>query len=133
MTRSTATAAALLALTLALAGCGGSSSATVAEQAGSAPTATASGAPSAQEFFLQGNDQDEFVPARFSAKVGSLALTLRNGAVPHNVVFDDSSLTGIPTISGAETKTTMLTFAKAGTYTFVCTIHPGMDGAIVVS
>ena len=131
MTRPTA-ATALLALTLALAGCGGSS-APAADQAAAAPTATASGPAAAQQFFLRGTDQDVFVPGRFSAKVGTLALTLQNGAVPHNVVFDDSTLTGIPTISGAETKTTMLTFSKPGTYTFVCTIHPGMDGAIVVS
>ncbi len=119
-------------LALVLAGCGGGSAGTAAGT-GAGPTAAASGPPSAQELFLQGTDRDVFEPRRVSAKVGTLTVTLQNGAVPHNLVFDDSSLTGIPTISGAERKTTTLTFSKPGTYTFVCTIHSGMDGAIVVS
>ncbi|MEO6205013.1 MAG: plastocyanin/azurin family copper-binding protein [Mycobacteriales bacterium] len=126
------TVLAVLLLTLPLAACSGSSAGSAADST-AAPAAAASGAPAAQTFLLRGNDQDVFEPQRFAAKVGTLELTLQNGGVPHNVTFDDASLTGIPTISGAERKSTTLTFTKPGTYTFVCTIHSGMDGAIVVS
>lgn len=122
----------LLLLTLPLTACSGSSAGPAADGP-AAPQATASGAPAAQTFLLRGNDQDLFEPKRFAASVGTLQLTLQNGGVPHNVTFDDASLTGIPTISGDERKSTTLTFTKPGTYTFVCTIHSGMDGAIVVS
>ena len=126
------TATALLLLTLPVTACSGGSAGSAANST-TAPEAAASGAASAQTFLLRGNDQDRFAPKRFAAKVGTLELTLQNGNVPHNVTFDDPSFTGIPTISGAERKSTTLTFAKPGTYTFVCTIHSGMDGAIVVS
>ena len=125
-------ALALAAFAVAATGCAGSSAPSQGAGAPAAPGAAASGPATAQQFFLRGNDQDEFSPKTFSAKVGTLDLTLQNGSVPHNVVFDDESLPGIPTISGEERKTTRLTFGKPGTYTFVCTIHPGMTGAVVV-
>jgi len=128
-----ATPFALALLAAVATGCAGSSSPDASGGAPAAPKAAASGPPTAQTFFLKGNDQDEFVPETFAAKVGTLELTLQNGDVPHNVVFDDDSLPGIPTIRGDERKSVSLTFPKAGTYTFVCTIHPGMDGAVVVS
>jgi plastocyanin len=128
----------VLLLTAATA-CGGGSDAPDASDAGvaessSAPAATgAPGGTAAQTFLLMGNDNDEFVPKTVNAKVGTLTLTLKNGNVPHNVVFRDDAFEGIPTISGDETASTTLTFPKAGTYDFTCTIHPGMDGKIVVS
>ena len=125
------TVTALLLLTLPMTACSGSSEGS-ADGGAAAPQESASGAPAAQKFFLRGNDEDLFVPKRFAAKVGTLELTLQSGNVPHNVVFDDPSLTGIPTINGDERKSATLTFSKPGTYSFVCTIHPGMDGEIVV-
>lgn len=124
----------LAATALALAGCGGSSgssgSAGSAGSGGALPSA--SGAPAAQRFALRGTDEDRFVPKRFTAAVGTLTLTLRNGQVPHNVVFDDPALPGIATVGGDQVGTTTVTFTKPGTYPFVCTIHPGMEGAVVV-
>jgi plastocyanin len=94
---------------------------------------TTAGAPSAQTFTIHGNDRDQFVPQTVEAKVGSLTLTLQNGGVPHNLTFQSSALQGISTVSGSETKSTTLTFSSPGTYTFVCTIHPGMTGKVVVT
>jgi len=123
----------VLLLTAATA-CGGGSDASDAGVADSSPAASgAPGGTAAQTFLLMGNDNDEFVPKTVNVKVGTLTLTLKNGNVPHNVVFRDDTLEGIPTISGDETKSTTLTFGEAGTYDFTCTIHPGMDGKIVVS
>jgi plastocyanin len=95
-------------------------------------TGTAEGPAEAQTFLLHGNDRDQFVPATVDAKVGKLTLTLQNGGVPHNVTFAEKALTGISAVSGSATKSTVLTFDKAGTYDFVCTIHPGMSGKVVV-
>lgn len=126
-------------LLAATAACGGGSDTSDVGAADNSPAPAASGATggnasgAAQTFLLMGNDNDEFVPETVNVRVGTLTLTLKNGNVPHNVAFRDDTLEGIPTISGEETKSTTLTFAKAGTYDFTCTIHPGMDGKIVVS
>jgi plastocyanin len=110
-----------------LAACGGSH----APKAGGG-TGTTSGPADAQTFTMHGNDHDQFVPQTLTARVGRLTLTLRNGGVPHNLTFRDPALHGIGVVSGAESKSATLTFDKPGTYAFVCTIHPGMDGKLVV-
>jgi plastocyanin len=115
-------------LALALAACGGSHA---PKDGGGAGTAT--GPVTAQTFTVHGNDQDQFVPQTIAAKVGTLTLTLQNGGVPHNLTFSDASLPAIGVVSGNATKSTTLRFPKAGTYTFACTIHPGMDGKVVVT
>lgn len=121
--------AALLLLTaVVLAGCGGGG--TTASTAGAL---TAAGPPDAQTATVIGNTRLKFVPETVQAKVGALALTMTiQGGVPHNLVFDQAGLgTPIPTIpSGSSTQT--YTFTKPGTYSFVCTIHSGMIGQVIV-
>lgn len=119
-------AAASLAATAA---CGGGSS--TPKSAGGQESAA--GPATAQAFTIRGNDRDEFSPQTVAAKVGTLTLTLKNGGVPHNLTFKDTSLPGISTVSGDQTKSTTLTFTKPGTYVFECTIHPGMEGKVVVT
>ena len=121
----------LLALpALAMTACGGGSHATAAQGAGSA---AATGPATAQTFTIHGTDRDQFDPGTVAAKVGTLTLTLSNGGVPHNLTFKDPALTSISTVSGAATKSAKLTFDKPGTFTFECTIHPGMVGKLIVS
>jgi plastocyanin len=119
--------AVLAALSLAAA-CGGSH----APKAGGG-VGTAAGPATAQTFTIHGTDRDQFVPQTVAAKVGTLSLALQIGGVPHNLTFKDPALPGIPVVSGGGTRTTTLTFDKPGTYAFECTIHPGMDGKVVVS
>jgi len=121
-------AALLLLPALVLAGCGGGG--TAADTAGAV---TAAGPPDAQTATVIGNTRLKFVPETVQAKVGALALTMTiQGGVPHNLVFDQAGLgTPIPTIpSGSSTQT--YTFTKSGTYSFVCTIHSGMIGQVIV-
>jgi plastocyanin len=119
----------ITAVTLtAVTACGGSHA-----PKGAGGVGTAGGPPAAQTFLVHGNDRDQFVPQTVEAKVGTLTLTLQNGGVPHNLTFATTGLPGIGTVSGAATKATTLTFTAPGTYAFRCTIHPGMDGRIVVS
>lgn len=122
-------AALLLLPAVVLAGCGGGGGTT----ASTAGAVTAGGPTDAQTATVVGNTQLKFAPETIRAKVGSLALTMTiQGGVPHNLVFDQAGLgTPIPTIpSGSSTQT--YTFAKPGTYGFVCTIHSGMVGQVVV-
>ena len=137
MTPARRTALALAALPLlALAACGGSGdggSDTGGSGAGGG-SVVAQGAPDAQTATVVGNTQLEFVPNRIEAKAGTLALTMQiEGGVPHNLVFDEDTIgEDIDTISeGSATGT--FEFPQPGTYDFVCTLHPGMDGEVVVS
>ena len=114
---------------LLLTACGGQSDSSPAAGTG---TGTTDGPAAAQTFTIHGTDADAFSPATVQARVGRLTLTLQNGGVPHDLVFTDKALPGIAAVSGAATKSTVLTFSRAGTYTFVCTIHPGMAGKVVV-
>lgn len=119
----------LLLPALALAGCGGGSDAPK-----SVGAVTAAGPADAQTATVVANAKLQFAPPTVKAKVGKLTLTMTiQGGVPHNLTFDDTTVgPPIPTIpSGSSTQT--YTFGKAGTYGFVCTIHSGMDGQVVVS
>jgi plastocyanin len=112
-----------------VAGCGGESD---SEPAAGTGTGTTQGPATAQTFTIRGTDADAFEPATVEAKVGTLTLTLKNGGVPHNLVFEDKALPGIAAVSGAASRSAVLTFRQSGTYRFVCTIHPGMAGKVVV-
>jgi plastocyanin len=50
----------------------------------------------------------------------------KDPTVPHNVTFAKRHS------KTQQTGTYTLTFARAGTFTYHCTIHPGMDGKVVV-
>ncbi len=116
----------LLAVTLA--GCGGGSGV----HATAAPV-TATGPAQAQVAEVKGDTSLAFVPSVVNAKVGTLTLTLGNiGGTPHNLTFDDRSLPAIGLVSGTP-KSTTLVFLKPGEYRFVCTIHSGMAGKVVVT
>jgi plastocyanin len=122
----------LLVLLLALAGCGGTQGSHA--KASTKGAVTASGPPDAQTATVIAGSDLKFAPETVRAKVGKLALTMTiQGGVPHNLTFDDSTLgPPVPTIpSGSSTQT--YTFTKAGTYRFVCTIHTGMVGQVIIS
>jgi plastocyanin len=120
----------LLAPVLVLAGCGTQGSHAKASTRGAV---TASGPADAQTATVVAGNDLKFAPETVRAKVGRLALTMTiQGGVPHNLTFDDGSVgPPIPTIpSGSSTQT--YTFTRPGTYRFVCTIHTGMVGQVVV-
>lgn len=72
---------------------------------------------------------NKFDPSATTVVAGTtVTWTWAQGAVSHNVTFDDGQK--------SETKTTgtfTRTFAAAGTYAYHCTIHPGsMTGSVTV-
>ena len=59
------------------------------------------------------------------AKGGSVKWVWKDGDTPHNVTF--ATKHSKTQKSGSYT----LRFARAGTFNYHCTIHPGMDGKVV--
>jgi len=76
-----------------------------------------------------GVSDDVFTPANAQVSVGStVTWTWAAGSTAHNVTFADGVSSGDK--SGGATYTR--TFSSAGTFTYRCTIHPGMNAQIIV-
>jgi plastocyanin len=132
--------AACLALGGALAaGCGSSSSSSnsssASTPAASAP-ATSTAAPAAAPAAAAGTvavsmKNIQFVPKSVTAKVGQTVKWTNDDAVDHNVTATSGETFKSSNFAQGATYVHKLT--KAGTIQYVCTIHPGMTGTIVVT
>lgn len=69
-----------------------------------------------------------FNPGSVTIRAGqAVAWAFNDGSIPHNV-------TGTGFASVTESSGTYIhTFDQAGTFKYVCTIHSGMDGTVVVT
>jgi plastocyanin len=73
-----------------------------------------------------------FIPASVNAKVGETVKWVNLDSAPHNVTpVSGPSFTASPTFSNGGSFS--LKLAKPGTIQYRCTIHPGMNGTIVVA
>lgn len=70
-----------------------------------------------------------FSPAMLHVGVGDTVIWKDTNSTPHNIVGVKTMVIHRPTIGTATYK---LTFKKAGTYHYLCQVHPGMVGVIVV-
>ena len=76
-------------------------------------------------------DQLAFSPASQNAHVGDIIQWTVPGTSSHTVTFDNhSDLSDLSLLPGG---TWEVKFTTAGTYAYTCTVHPGMNGTIVVS
>lgn len=64
-----------------------------------------------------------------TVNVGDSVTWTNKDTAAHNATADDGSFK-TPDIATGQTAT--ITFSKAGTFTYICTIHPRMKGTIVV-
>ena len=113
---------ALTLLGLALGGCGTSS--------GSATVTTPSAGPPATLHVVMKNIA--FNPETIRAKVGQTVTWSNEDDAPHNVTYmSGPRFTSSPTFTNGQSWTLKLT--KPGVIRYVCTIHPGMHGAIIVT
>lgn len=123
-------AGASLALGLAACGNGAPESSGSGTGGGSCPgTASASGGGSA-DVTVEATDALKFAPDTTTAKVGQTIEWKNTGSVLHNVTFEKSCLTDGSFQPGG---TWSIKFTTAGTYSYQCTIHPGMTGKLTVS
>jgi plastocyanin len=126
---------------LALAGCGGSDNDDSGSSGGGAATTQAPATTSGGGESTSGGGGGggvavamkdiSFSPETVNVKVGQKITWTNDDSVPHNVV----SQSGEKIMSSTFGKggTFSFTPTKAGTIDYVCTIHPGMDGKIVVA
>ena len=76
----------------------------------------------------------EFEPTSVSAPPNTpVALTFTNqSTLPHNLTFQNEITAKTADIGEGVSETLNFTTPGPGSYPFVCTIHPGMDGALTV-
>jgi plastocyanin len=141
--RSTRLIALSAAALIALAACSGAASTPAPTTAPTtAPTAaattaptTAASAPAASTGGGAGQAVSiknfAFAPPTTTAKVGEQVTWTNGDSTAHTVTFDDASLTSSGNVQGGGTFSQ--TFAKAGTFTYHCSIHPTMKGTVTVS
>lgn len=115
---------ALLALTLVLTvGCAATSATPTAAPTGSAE-ATATPARTGTDVTIAG---DKFSPAELTVKVGDTVTWTNLDSVNHTIVFDTFQSTSLK-----KNDTYRHTFDTAGTFAYVCSIHPFMKATIIV-
>jgi plastocyanin len=74
-------------------------------------------------------DDNFFDPASTTLATNTTVTWTWHGGQAHNVTFANSSLSG----SGDKTTGTFAkTFPSAGTFNYQCTLHPGMNGVIII-
>ena len=127
-----------VALLLSVAACGGEASPTAAPPASQppsdAPPSAAAQAclPSSAAGAVAASILDfEFDPTTVEASVGDVVTWTNDGAAPHTATLDDDPACTTPQLAGGESGG--IQFNEAGTFTFVCTVHPTMTGTVEVS
>jgi plastocyanin len=117
---------------LALAGCGGGGSGSSSTTSAPASTTSGSGStPSAAGPVAVAMKDIAFAPASVTVKVGQKITWTNDDAVEHNVTSQSGEKISSPNFGKGATFS--FTPTKAGTIDYVCTIHPGMNGKIVVT
>jgi plastocyanin len=71
-----------------------------------------------------------FSPASLTVKTGTKVTFINEDTVQHDATSQGSSTIKSPTLNNGQSYT--VTFTKAGTYRYICTIHPNMNGTVIV-
>lgn len=72
---------------------------------------------------------NQFTPSNAQVSVGTtVTWSWASGSSTHNVTFADGVSSGDKSAGATYTRT----FSSAGTFTYHCTIHPGMNAQIIV-
>lgn len=74
-------------------------------------------------------DNFAFTPAKLTVPAGTQVTWTNRDDIPHTVVSEDKSIKS--KALDTDEKFTF-TFTKAGTYSYFCSLHPKMQGTIVV-
>jgi plastocyanin len=122
MKRSLIPIAAGLAAVLLLAACSGGGAATTT----TAPATTTTTGSEYQVVI----DSFAFTPAELTVPVGATVTWVNQHGARHDVVATDGTFAS-PLFGQGETFS--FTFTAPGQYPYVCSIHPGMEGTIIVT
>src|SRR3954465_10527221 len=119
-----------LALALVAAGCGGGDDDN-GGGGGGGGNANPQQAPAAKSGGTQVTMKDiKFNPSTVNVKVGDTVTWTNDDTVGHDVTSDTFKSGSAGDIQGGGTYKHK--FAKAGTFKYRCTVHPGMEGEVVV-
>jgi amicyanin len=125
------------AIVLAACGGGGSGNAAAGDMAGmamppgSGAGATATNAPAnAVATDAVHIKNFAFSPATVTVKAGSTVVWTNDDGIQHDVTFDGG---GIKSATLNHNDTFSHTFPTAGTYHYICSIHPFMHGTVIVT
>ena len=69
-----------------------------------------------------------FDPASIRVKMGSTVRWLNQDSVPHRILFSDGADSTVLAASQSWSRK----FDRAGIYDYACTIHPSMQGTVIV-
>ncbi len=98
------------------------------------PAATGTSSATAAPVAVAGNQVTiqnfAFAPASLPVRRGTTVTWINRDEEPHTVAAGDSSFRSQTLGTGASFA---FTFTKAGSYGYVCTIHPFMHGTVVVT
>ncbi|MEA2125165.1 MAG: hypothetical protein QOI80_1947 [Solirubrobacteraceae bacterium] len=115
----------------ALAGCGSSSDDEKPAGGKAEPAAsTPAGGGSAEKSATATIKDFTFTPDTVTVAAGGTVSWTNKDSANHNVVFDDKSVKGISNLR--QDQSGKVTFAKAGSFSYVCGYHPGMKGTVTV-
>jgi len=111
-------------------GTAGPATPTPGSTAASAGTASAPAAPAPQGGTAVTISNFKFDPATLTVPVGSTVTWTNQDEEPHAIAGKDGSFHS----PGMDTHGTYsFTFAKPGTFDYICSIHPFMSGTVVVT
>ncbi|MFH8259266.1 cupredoxin domain-containing protein [Streptomyces roseolus] len=113
---------AVLCMLIALAGCSASG--------GPAPASPPPSATSVSEERIVIKDF-RFEPADLTAAPGARISVVNEDSAPHTVTAEDADVFDTGTIEGGQTAT-FTAPPTAGTYRYLCDIHPSMTGTLTV-
>ena len=118
-----------------LAACSGGTPTTAPNGASNPPAATTAAAPcedSTGTTVVAATVENNTWSQPITAKVGDVITWTNNDGVPHRVGLVDGSCKMGANIAGSG-GTASLVFTVAGTYPFICLVHPSMKGTITIS
>ncbi len=96
--------------------------------AAAAPKAQPAQTPKAKASAASVSMRDfSFSPAAVTVSVGETVTWVNNGQAPHNAVGD-----GVSTALLQNGQSASQTFSNAGSFSYICTIHPQMKGTVTV-
>ena len=107
-----------------LAGCGGGD-----EESSTTPTTVAAGGATVVDIVSSGSTW-KFRPDSVTVSTGTSVTWTNSTDVPHNVVFTDAAVRSSDLFNKGKSFTT--TAGQAGTFPYICSVHPDMKGTLVV-